>query len=69
MYPGEVVIMDEPVVAEPSAPNKRGCFRVVLGIALVLMGIPMLICPGPGTAVVATGVGMIVLGLKRSTEG
>jgi uncharacterized membrane protein HdeD (DUF308 family) len=69
MYPGEVVIMDEPVVAEPPAPNKRGCFTVVLGIVVVLVGIPMLICPGPGTAVVATGVGMIVLGLKRSTEG
>lgn len=68
MYPGEVVIMDEPVRAEPPASDKRGCFTVVLGIVLALVGIPMLICPGPGMAVVATGVGMIVLGLKRSTE-
>ncbi len=69
MYPGEVVIMDEPVVAEPPAPDKRGCFTVVLGIVVVLVGLPMLICPGPGMAVVTAGIGMIGLGLKRRTEG
>lgn len=62
--------MDEPVRAEPPAPDKRGCFTVVLGIVpvLVLVGIPMLICPGPGTAAVAAGLGTIGLGLKRSME-
>ena len=62
--------MDEPVPAEPPAPYRRGCLAVALGIMLTLVGIPMLICPGPGMAVVTAGLGMVGvgLGLKRRTE-
>jgi hypothetical protein len=43
-----------------------------LGVSLVLIGIPMLICPGPGAAVIAAGLGMIGASLgirKRSQHG
>lgn len=47
-----------------------GCGSVVLGTLLVLVGIPMLICPGPGVATILAGLGLIGvgLGLKRSGE-
>jgi len=52
-------------------PGRRGCLPVAAGIALVLIGIPMLVCPGPGVAVIASGFGMIAvgLGLKRGNKG
>ncbi|MRR10912.1 hypothetical protein EG835_00100 [bacterium] len=47
--------------------SRRGCFGVVGGIVLVLVGIPMLVCPGPGVVTILAGFGMIGagLGLKR----
>lgn len=48
----------------------HGCVSIVLGTLLVLIGIPMLICPGPGVAVILAGLGMIGvgLGLKQRDE-
>jgi hypothetical protein len=68
--PREVATMDDSGSAGPPAPEKRGCFTVALGVALVLVGIPMLVCPGPGMAAVAAGIGMIGVGLgfKRKAE-
>lgn len=47
--------------------SRRGCFAVVGGIVMVLAGIPMLVCPGPGLVTILAGFGMIGagLGLKR----
>jgi len=49
--------------AAPVRVPKRGCGSVFAGIALVLIGIPMLVCPGPGMASIAAGIGMIAVGL------
>jgi dipeptide/tripeptide permease len=42
---------------------------VVLGSILVLIGIPMLICPGSGLAVILAGLGMIGVGLRFKNAG
>lgn len=52
-----------------AAPGRAGCGSVVLGILLVLVGIPMLICPGPGVAVMLAGIGMIGVGLGIQKPG
>lgn len=39
---------------------------LVLGVILILVGIPMLVCPGPGAAVILTGAGMVAAGLGLS---
>jgi hypothetical protein len=64
-------IMAEATPGGPPDPEKRGCFTVALGVVLVLAGIPMLVCPGPGMAAIAAGIGMIGvgLGLKRRGDG
>ena len=51
--------------------GRRGCLPVAAGVVLVLIGLPMLVCPGPGVAVLASGFGMIAvgLGLKRGNKG
>ncbi len=51
---------------EPSPPAVRGCASALIGAVLVLVGIPMLICPGPGTATVMVGLGLIAAGLGLS---
>jgi hypothetical protein len=43
--------------------ERRGCLPIVAGVLLVLVGLPMLVCPGPGAAVIASGFGMIAVGL------
>lgn len=55
--------------APERARHRRGCFPVILGGMTVLVGIPMLVCPGPGMAVIAAGVGMIAAGLGLRTSG
>lgn len=52
-----------PVPSGRAPRGSRGCGGVVLGSILVLVGIPMLICPGPGMAVILAGLGMIGVGL------
>lgn len=44
-----------------------GCFSLLGGLVLVLVGIPMLVCPGPGLVTILAGFGMIGagLGLRR----
>lgn len=50
--------------------SKPGCLPVGVGVALVVMGIPMLICPGPGIGSILLGVSLIGVGLgvKRRSE-
>ncbi len=50
--------------AEPPAP-RRGCGSFVLGGILVLIGIPMLVCPGPGIASILAGLGLMGFGTAR----
>jgi hypothetical protein len=40
----------------------------VLGVLTVLVGIPMLVCPGPGMAVIGAGIGTIAVGLGIRTK-
>lgn len=48
----------------PPAGKRRGsCLWLVLGTVLVLLGIPMLVLPGPGIAAILGGLAMIVKGL------
>lgn len=51
--------------------GRRGCLTVAAGLVLVAVGIPMLVCPGPGVATIAAGLGMIAvgLGIKRREGG
>lgn len=49
--------------------GSKGCGSVVLGSILVLVGIPMLICPGPGMATILAGLGMIGVGLGLKKAG
>ncbi|MHB1135538.1 MAG: hypothetical protein ACYCXR_06935 [Coriobacteriia bacterium] len=59
--------------ATPEAPTpprgSRGCGSIVIGALLVLIGIPMLICPGPGMAAILSGLGMIGVGLGIKKAG
>ncbi len=73
---GYIQIMDTeaspasaPPAPAPSATRRPGCVSVTLGILLVLVGIPMLVCPGPGAVVIASGVGMIAVGLGVRRKG
>lgn len=43
--------------------DRRGCVAVFLGTGMILIGIPMLICPGPGLATIIAGAGMLAAGL------
>lgn len=43
--------------------SRRGCVSVFLGAGMILIGIPMLICPGPGLATIVAGAGMVAAGL------
>ncbi len=57
--------MTEPLSPlEPRAP-RRGCASFVLGGILVLIGIPMLVCPGPGIASILAGLGLMGFGSAR----
>ncbi|TLM76295.1 MAG: hypothetical protein FDZ70_06745, partial [Actinobacteria bacterium] len=42
-----------------------GCATGCLGALLVLVGIPMLVCPGPGAATIASGLAMIGASFAR----
>lgn len=58
-----------PHLSGPPARGSRGCGGIVLGSLMVLIGIPMLICPGPGVAVILAGLGMIGVGLGIKKAG
>jgi hypothetical protein len=58
-----------PAAPERTPRDSRGCGGVVLGSILVLIGIPMLICPGSGLAVILAGLGMIGVGLRFKNAG
>lgn len=58
-----------PAASTPKSRGSRGCGSVILGTLLVLVGIPMLICPGPGVAVILAGLGMIGVGLGVKKAG
>lgn len=51
-------------------PRRRGgCLWVVLGSFLVLIGIPMLVLPGPGLVSIGAGVALIMRGLGIRRPG
>ncbi|MDY0340580.1 MAG: hypothetical protein RBS17_05145 [Coriobacteriia bacterium] len=58
-----------PELPDRTARGSRGCSGIVLGVFLVLIGIPMLVCPGPGMAVILSGLGMIGVGLGIKNAG
>ncbi len=41
----------------------HGCAAVIIGVVLVLIGIPMLVLPGPGIGAIIIGAGLIATGL------
>ncbi|MDI6902060.1 MAG: PGPGW domain-containing protein [Anaerosomatales bacterium] len=57
--------MTEPL--SPTAPpeSRSGCASFVLGGILVLIGVPMLVCPGPGIATILAGLGLMGFGTAR----
>lgn len=59
-----------PATSAPTPRGSRGCGSIAIGTLLVLIGIPMLICPGPGMAAILSGLGMIGvgLGIKKAAE-
>lgn len=70
--PIEPASAEAPRVAPSGTSERKGCVPLFLGVLLVLIGIPMLICPGPGVAAIAAGLGMIGASLgikKRSQDG
>ena len=61
--------MDPAVDSREPTASRGGCASVALGALLVLFGVPMLVCPGPGVATIAAGVGMIAVGLGIRGRG
>jgi hypothetical protein len=59
------------IIPAPGTPAASGCGCISLagGLVLVLIGIPMLVCPGPGLVTIVAGLGMIgaALGLRRQS--
>lgn len=55
--------MEQDTIPPPSWRERRGCLPVGAGVVLVLLGIPMLVCPGPGIASILLGVSLIAVGL------
>lgn len=51
--------------------SKPGCLPVAAGIGLVVIGVPMLVCPGPGIASIVLGLSLIGvgLGIRRPKAG
>lgn len=43
---------------------RRG-WTTIAGLALVLLGIPMLVCPGPGLLTIGIGLALILTGSMR----
>jgi len=58
-----------PSSAEAAEARRRGCgcLSVIGGVLLVLIGIPMLVLPGPGIASILGGLALIArgFGLRR----
>lgn len=53
--------------------NPQGCasrtISLVLGLIIILIGIPMLICPGPGLLVITIGAGMVLAAFGMGKKG
>ena len=52
----------------PSEPKRRSGVLVGLGVGLVVVGVPMLVLPGPGILSIAAGAGLISRGLGRPKD-
>jgi hypothetical protein len=63
------VIDDDVVESDDIGHPGVGCLSVGVGVVLVLVGIPMLVCPGPGIATIALGSGLILTGLGLRSRG
>lgn len=57
------IIEDDDVAYGAVARPGCGCISVASGIALMLLGVPMLVCPGPGIATIVLGFGLVLKGL------
>ncbi|MDZ4178343.1 MAG: hypothetical protein U1E29_03790 [Coriobacteriia bacterium] len=55
-----------PLGAPPAGERRHGCGCLALlgGVMLVLVGIPMLVLPGPGIAAIIGGFALIARGLR-----
>jgi len=64
------IIEDDTVGFADGKPPVGGCLAVGIGIVFILIGIPMSVCPGPGIATMALGLGFLLRGLGvRPTHG
>jgi hypothetical protein len=59
---------DVPVPETADEPGRRSCLVVGLGVALVILGVPMLALPGPGILTIAAGVGLIAMGRGKKRD-
>lgn len=59
----------EPRTIPASWRSKPGCLPVGVGLVLVAVGIPMLVCPGPGIGSILLGVSLIAIGLGIKRPG
>ena len=64
----EIVEDDDTLDAGIDSPG-CGCLTTGIGVVLVLAGIPMLVCPGPGIATIALGSGLVLTGLGLRSRG
>lgn len=53
----------QPAHGQQASKRRGSCLWLVLGTLLVLLGIPMLVLPGPGIAAILGGLAMIAKGL------
>lgn len=63
------VVEDSALDADEVGPPGCGCLTTALGVVLVLIGIPMLVCPGPGIATIALGSGLVITGMGLRSRG
>lgn len=54
---------------EPARIGRRSCLLVAGGVIVTLVGVPLLILPGPGIGAIALGIGMIATGLGWRPRG
>jgi hypothetical protein len=60
----------EPPASSPSQEPliPRNLVRPI-AIALIVIGVPMLVCPGPGALAILTGVVLLVMSNRKSDSG
>jgi uncharacterized membrane protein HdeD (DUF308 family) len=59
----------DPDRASSERNGSRSWWRVLLGLVLIAVGIPMLLLPGPGLFAILGGLGLVGTGLGLSRRG